>query len=313
MKKKKRQDQIFKQNYWQFSKHVLKFIFNNKKFFTKLALMMIIISILMLGVLPQANYNGFRKVIDLQQTGTGLSVVFKKSYLMLASVFNTGGFAVGDNRVKNIYLIIILILTWLIIIRFLRFSMAKKEIDFKDIIYSCGGPIISLLVNLSLLCLKLIPLALIIILYSVMVKSVFFESAINSLILNFITLMAVAGNVYWLVPSLLSLVVVTLPNIYPFESIKLAKDLVVGQRFKVILRLIWHILWLITFWMIILLPMITLDNFLSSKISFFNHIPFVSLLMIVMTVLSSIWTFVYFYFIYRRLMENDQSVIKKYC
>ncbi len=272
---------------------------------------MILISIILLGVMPQHNYNIFQEMVDYKIKDQTFFGTMKKSGVLLSSIFDTGGFAVGFSEVKNIYFALILILTWLAVVKFLRFYLAKKKSTFKDVIYSCGGPIVSLLINIFFLMLKLIPLALIIILYSMVSKSLFFENTVNLAILRIISLLLVAMNIYWIVPSLISLAVITLPSMYPMDSMSFSKSLVSGQRFKIILRLLWHLLWVFVFWVVIMIPIITLDNLFISKIFLINKIPFVPFIMIVMTIISSIWTFVYFYFIYRRLMENDQSTNKE--
>ncbi len=309
--KSNKKDNIFKQNYFEFSKHVLKVIFKNKKFFIKLGSLMVVIGIVLLGVMSQHSYNIFQEMVNYKIKDQTFFGTIKKSGILLSSVFDTGGFAIGFSEVKNIYFALIMILTWLAVVKFLRLYLANKKPDFKDTIYSCGTPIISLLINIFFLTLKILPLAIIIILYSLISKSLFFENMINLAILRLISLLLVAINIYWLVPSLISLAVITLPGMYPMDSISFSKSLVEGQRFKIILRLLWHLLWVLTFWVVIMIPIITLDNLFISKIFLINKIPIIPFVMIVMTIISSIWTFVYFYFIYRRLMENDQSAIKK--
>ncbi len=306
-KTKKKNKDIFGQNYWQFSKHVLKVIFKQRKFFLKLIILSSVVSIFLLGVMPQTSYNSFRKIIDRQQVGDGPFLAVKKSTTMLVSIFDTGGFAIGNDQVKSIYFTLIMLLLWLAVVKQLRFSLAGEEKTFKEIIYSCGGPIISLSLNFLLLLLKLIPSAILIIVYASLTKSIFFENFWNVTIINTITLLLISLNIYWLIPSIISLAVVTLPKMYPLEAIYVSKSLVEGQRFKIILRLLWHFVNVGLLWLIIMVPIIMIDNFVVSKVKFLSLIPVVSLSMIIISIVSSVWTFVYIYIIYRRLMENDQS------
>ncbi len=297
---------IFKQNYYQFSKFVLSMIIKNKDFFKKLFLTVVIVSVIMIGVLPQTNYNFFRQAVE-ETTKTKTLKSLSDAGAILGAVVETGGLATSSQDVKTVYMILIVAFIWLATVRYLRFYLAKDKLSFKETIYSCGGPTVGLFVVVFLTALKLIPIALWTIFYAVLRQSIFFKEGVNLLIIQSVTIFFYSLTLYWIIPSLLAFAAVTLPKIEPLQSIRLAKDLVVGQRVKILLRLIWHLLNLALFWMIIMIPIIMLDNYLVNKVALFGALPMVPLVMVLMTMISIIWTAVYVYFIYRRLLENDPA------
>ncbi len=301
---------IFKQGYYQFSKFVLSTIVKNKNFFLKLILFAVISSIILVGIMPQGSYNTFRKVVNSSQPNKTILENINSARIILASTVETGGLATSSQEVRSVYLMLITILLWLAVVRYLRFMLSGKKLPFKQIIYSCGGPIVGLLIIIGLIALKLIPISIWIIIFSVLKTSIYFQSGTNLLMINSIMVLFSAATLYWIIPSLVALAVVTLPQTEPIKSIKIAKGLVTGQRMKIMLRLFWHLFNLVVAWLVIMVPIIVLDNFLVKKIAFLNNLPFVSIMMIIMTMLSTVWTFVYFYFIYRRLLENDPSYKK---
>jgi hypothetical protein len=115
-----------------------------------------------------------------------------------------------------------------------------------------------------------------------------------------------ALTLYWLTTSFIALIIVTNPGVYPFQAIQMSGDIVVGRRLRVMLRLIFMVVPMAILWLVILLPVILLDNWL--KVDWLPLVPLVSL---ILTTITLVWVASYIYVLYRRLIDDDAPTVKK--
>ena len=77
-------------------------------------------------------------------------------------------------------------------------------------------------------------------------------------------------TIYWMITSLLTLVTVTIPGIYPLRAYFETSVLVSGRRVKILLRILMMLLPLVILWLVVLIPVVLIDQAVT-----FDSVPFV--------------------------------------
>ena len=112
-------------------------------------------------------------------------------------------------------------------------------------------------------------------------------------------------SLYWITTSVLAMVVVTLPGMYPMRALRIAGDMVVGRRLRILLRILWMLFLLALFWIIILIPVILIDIGVKNLVPGLQWLPVVPLIIAGLTTVSVIWISSYVYILYRRIVDDD--------
>jgi hypothetical protein len=94
---------------------------------------------------------------------------------------------------------------------------------------------------------------------------------------------------------------------YPMRAIRAAGDLVVGRRLRVLLRLLWLGLVTIITWLIIMIPIILLDDWIKRLVPAISWLPLVPLTIIAMSSLTLVFAASYIYLLYRRIVDDDAA------
>ena len=110
---------------------------------------------------------------------------------------------------------------------------------------------------------------------------------------------------YWITSTLIALVIVTLPGMFPFRALRAAGDLVVSRRLRILLRLLWGVGVIAVIWGIVMIPSIILDTALKSAFAQFAAIPLVPYIGAFMASLTVVWISSYVYLLYRRVVDDD--------
>ena len=297
------------EGYFRFSRMVLRQIWQERKFFSRVFLVGLIASWLVSGFMSSSTFNNLRDTLNnTYRGGNNLGDSVFKAGLLLVTTATSGGFNPVDTEGKQLVSAFLLLVIWLVIIWYLRQRLAGHQLKFRDALYRACAPIISILMITFYLIIQMIPMMIFIIFYSSARSTNFAQTGVEGFILHTAMVLMLALTIYWLEGSLMAMIVATLPNIYPGQAIKIAGDLVIGRRFKILLRLLWHALQMIGFWIVVGLPIIALDNWLSGQFDFVKkYLPITPVAVAVLTLLSVIWTYTYFYFLYRRVIEDESK------
>jgi flagellar biosynthesis protein FlhB len=103
--------------------------------------------------------------------------------------------------------------------------------------------------------------------------------------------------------SLIALVAVSAPGLYPMRALQAASDLMIGRRTRFIIRLIVLFITLAITWVVVMLPMILIDMFFKQW-EWAAGIPFVPVCLVVMTCFSGMYATAYLYLYYRWLLNS---------
>jgi hypothetical protein len=112
-------------------------------------------------------------------------------------------------------------------------------------------------------------------------------------------------SLYWVTSTMIALVVVTLPGMYPMRAIKTAGDLVIGRRLRILLRLLWMLLGLAVFWIIVMIPIILFDTWIKSLWPAIENVPTIPIVLLAMSSISVVWVSSYVYLLYRKVVDDD--------
>ena len=108
---------------------------------------------------------------------------------------------------------------------------------------------------------------------------------------------------YLLSSSLIALIAVSAPGLYPLKALNTASDLMMGRRVKFIIRLIALIIALVIVWLIVMMPLILFDLWMK-QFEWTQGIPFVPICLSVMTCFTGVYVTAYLYLYYRWLLES---------
>ena len=112
-------------------------------------------------------------------------------------------------------------------------------------------------------------------------------------------------SVYLTSSSIMGLIAVSAPGLYPLTAIETARNLVAGRRIRFLIRII-YLIFCIAFWyVVIVLPAILLDILIKGAFPVLKdlNIPFVPFVLLVVTVFLFVFISIYFYLFYRQLLD----------
>ena len=110
---------------------------------------------------------------------------------------------------------------------------------------------------------------------------------------------------YWVTSTIIALVVVTLPGMYPLRALKSSGDLVVGRRLRIMYRLLWGMFMIVVAWAVVFIPLLILDTAVKDAWSAVSDVPTMPMAAAVMSAASSVWLAAYVYLLYRKVVDDD--------
>lgn len=289
--------------YVAFSSSVWRTIWQNKRFYFKFFLLFVGFAVVLLGVLNQETYTNFRDQLNkIEDSGTANLGVLK--YITLAISAVTAGSELNISDGQKVVGVLMFLVGWLMIVWALRQILAgRSKIRLRDALYNSGTSLVSTLAVLAVAVLQLIPLAVCFIIYDALTGVGIINGgiAIENMAFWFVVALVVALTLYWWASTFIALIIVTLPGMYPSEALRMAGDIVVGRRLKILFRLLFMALPMLVVWILILIPATILDNVIQ-----INWLPLVPFVVLLLTSLTIVWVATYVYSLYRGIVENEK-------
>lgn len=290
--------------YWSLTYQVHKLLWNNKGIFTKTIIFYLFLIVISIGILSQENYTSLSQ--SAQDIGSELLGLDPSSLANSVAVFS--GILAGSvtapflsfSDSQRILFGLSMILVWLTVVWILRAIMAGKKISFRDSVYSSASPLISTLLIIVVLLLQLIPISLAVISYFIAEQTGLFLNPLATTLFWLISGLMSLISLYGVVGTLLALVVVTLPGMYPVHALRAAGDIVVGRRLRILMRYMWLIFLGLVIWLVVLLPIIPLSN-----INLLKELPIIPLTVVLLSSFSVVWSAAYIYLLYRKIVDDS--------
>ena len=294
--------------YFAFTKEVLSLLGSHARLFVALIAVFSLLSSILVGLASQETYRTLGQTLNetSQNIFTGAAGEVSKAGLLLVTSLN-GTLSAETTDIQQVYAIFVFLLIWLTTVWLLRAIFSGQRPKLRQGIYSSGAPIISTLIILLIMLLQVIPAALAIIAYSAALTTDFLSNPLISIVFFFVALLLILLSVYLLVSTFFAMIVVTLPGMYPWKAIRTAGDMVMGRRLRILLRMVWLVLLITLSWIVIMIPMILLTNWLQATISQIAWIPVIPILLVVMSTATTVVAGMYVYILYRKVLDDDAA------
>ncbi len=278
------------------------------RIFVGLAAIYAILGVLLSGLMSQDTYQQLKDTInEVNQEGT-LGAVMPTLTLFAGVVTNQlGGSTGGVASSQQVIGALIGLYIWLTTIWLVRGVTAGKRLKIRDGLYNAGAPVIALSVLVFIALVQLLPAAIAVIIYGAADTSGMLQQTVVLMLAAGAAILIVTLSLYWLTSTLFAMVIITLPGMYPLEAMRLASDIVLGRRMRILLRLMWLFVVLAVVWAAILIPVIMIDGALKAAIPALNWLPLVPLMALMLAALSIVASACYVYLFYRKVVADDSA------
>lgn len=206
---------------------------------------------------------------------------------------------------QMVYMVVTLIFAWLATVWLLRELLLNRKPKLRDGLYNSGAPILAFMCVVVVMIFQLVPIGLTVLAYAALSSLGAITSGLGSMLFWLIAAVIVAMVLYWITSTIIALVVVTLPGMYPLRALKLSGDLVVGRRLRVMFRLLWGAAVALVAWAVVIVVVILLDNWLKLLLPAITHWPVVPYIGALSVALGSIWYAAYVYLFYRKVVDDN--------
>ena len=285
-----------------------KVILKNWKLFVPLTIIVVLLNAALVGLMSEDTYTQFQEVLDqtsLQVAGGDIGNMAKAG-LLLISTITTGGLSGSASEVAMVFGVLIFLLIWLTTVFLLRHRLAGHKVRLRDGLYNAMTPLVSTFVVFAVAVIQCIPILALVIAYSAAVQTEFLATPFYALVFFLFAVLMVALSGYLLSSTLMALVAVTAPGLYPMKAMSAASDLMMGRRVKFILRLVALALTLVIVWVLVMLPLILFDLWMKT-FEWTAGIPFIPVCLNVMTCFTVIYCSAYLYLYYRWMLDYKED------
>lgn len=296
--------------YWLLTSRVWKLFWSHKWLFLGLSVLYAALTLLLAVIMSQDTYNQLRDMVNEAHQEGLLNGVLAVGTIFFGVILNqlTGNSSGGSQQ--QVIGLLIGLFVWLTTIWLARSLAADKRPKIRDGLYRSGGPVIALLVLVFVVVIQSIPAAIALLLYSSADSSGLLAQTVILMLAGGATILIVVLSLYWAVSTLFAMIIVTLPGMYPMEALKLAGDIVVGRRLRILLRIVWLILLLLIMAATVIVPAILCDTFIHEHFASWSWLPIVPVVALVTASISIVFSALYVYSLYRKIVEDDAAPAK---
>lgn len=294
--------------YWSFTNYVRSVLWQHRKLFVLLALLYGLLTMAFVGMASQDNYQVIQKALTEASDSSfegGLNQVAESGILLLSGIMGT--FSSPLTEAQQILAILFGLLTWMTTIWLLRSLLSGQTPKLRDGLYNSTAPLVSSFLVFGVLMIQLIPIAFATLIFFTGMSTEFFGGGAASMMVSAGIFLLTTLSIYWVSSTLIALVIVTLPGMYPFQALRTAGDLVVGRRIRILLRILWLQAITLAVWAVVMIPIIIFDAWLKSVWTEISWLPIVPVCLLIISSLSVVWTASYIYLLYRKVVDDDAS------
>lgn len=192
-----------------------------------------------------------------------------------------------------VFSVLIFLMIWLVVIFLVRHIKAGHKVTLRDGLYNAMTPLLSSLVVFVVAVIECIPIFVVIIAYSAAVKTEFLTMPFYALMFFVFAGLMLALSGYLLSSSLIALIAVSAPGIYPWKAFTTASELMMGRRIRFVLRIIALMMVLAVTMAVIVLPLAAMKV----------PMEVLSVIMAFVGCFCSIYATIYLYLYYRYLLD----------
>lgn len=294
--------------YWAFTVYVWRTFAAHKRLFLGLVLIYAVLEAIFVGLASQDLYSQLSALLDNTNDGTFSGIwgsVGQAGLLLLSGM--SGGLTPEMTEAQQIYSVIIFLLIWLTTVWLLRAVLGGSRPRIRDGLYNAGAPIVPTAIIMAVLVLQLLPVTIGVIIMNAAITTHLFDSGILAMLGSVIVALLTIISMYLVTSTIIALVVVTLPGMYPLQALRTSGDLVIGRRIRILLRIGWALLGAILSWSVVVLAAILIDRGIKHLLPAIDWLPFVPAIIALMSSIITVWVAGYVYLLYRKVVEDDAA------
>lgn len=296
--------------YWTLTVRVWKTFWSHRGLFLGLSLLYVIFTILLATMMSQDTYSQLREVVDEANKENILGGVASTAAIFWGVLMSQlSGNGAGGSQQQIIGFLIGLFI-WLTTIWLARALALKRRPKIRDGLYNSGCPVVALMTLVFVALIQIIPGAAALLLYGAADGSGLLAQTVILMLAGGAAILIVVLSLYWAVSTLFAMVIVTLPGMYPMEALRLAGDIVVGRRLRILLRAAWLVVILLLMWLVVLVPVILIDGLVRTYLASWSWLPLVPVAALCMASVSIVFSALYVYTFYRKVVEDDSAPAK---
>lgn len=286
----------------RFIGQVSRFVWANRRIYLWPWLIISVIMYLVIGVNDNQNYLSIRDaIVEVDSLNYIQQVIAAVVTVITGALIAVGG-------ANQFIIAVTLLLSWLALVYIARHVYSgNTKLTFRRAFYESAAPLVPILCIIFLILLQAVPLVLVSVGYVALSGAMYINQGISIENMSAVLALsaAVALTVYWMSASLLSLIVVTIPGIYPMRALYESTVLIAGRRAKVLGRLLVMIVIGLLAMIVVSMPLVMLDRWLK----FNDYFPLIQLMMSFVVGGLVVWMSVYLYMLYRRLIDSPEMPI----
>jgi len=259
-----------------------------------LAIVYMFVTYIFVGGVAQNDFVDFK---DATVEVFGGSISSIDTALSLLSSTMTGAFGGQLNELQQFLSVLFAVLLWLAVIWVLRMRFANEPVTARDALYSSGAPLVSYAIVGFVIMLQLTPGALGLFVFNIANGGGYLQGGVE--VMSFVVAAVLLGllSLYWLAGTLTALVVVTLPQMYPWKAVRIASELATYRRVRLLAHVVALVCALLFLWIVLLLPTLLLDSWLR-----WTWLPLVPIMVQILSALTVIYLSAYVYKLYRSML-----------
>ena len=242
------------------------------------------------------------KSISTDVFGGDLSTFGQVGSVFLALMINT--FGSGASGTQQAATVVLATLVWLTTVWLLRHLLAGKKVKLRDGLYNAGAPIFASLVLILVGLAQLLPVAAVSLGYGAAQSTGLLGGGAPTMLFWIAAGLLIVLSAYWLTSTLFAMIIVTLPGTYPYQALKIAGDMLIGNRLKVLLRWVWMIFIMALVNSVAVIVFIAIDMGVKTLIPAISWLPIVPVAITIMLGLSIVWIASYVYMVYRKVVDS---------
>lgn len=272
----------------------MQLIWRERRLLVVLSIIYMVATYIFVGGVAQGDFVDLKEA-TVEVLGGSLNS-FSTALSLLTSTMS-GAFGGELNEFQQFLAILLAVVFWLAIVWALRMRLADRHVTARDALYSSGAPLVSYVLVGFYIILQLTPGAIGLFVFNFANNGGYLQGGVEVMAFACAAVLLCALSLYWLVGSFIALVVVTLPQMYPWRAIRIASELAIWRR----TRLLGHIAALagilLLMWAVGLLPVLLLDTLLA-----FAWLPLVPIAVQALGALTVVFGATYIYKLYRSML-----------
>jgi hypothetical protein len=221
----------------------------------------------------------------------------------------SGGLNPNISETQQLLAGLLVVMVWLTTVWLLRAFLAGHKPNLRDGFYNAGAPIIPTILVSLFLVIQLIPAALVPIgLYAALATDPqLLSGGVEAMLFWAVASLLLLLSLYWITSTLIALVIVTLPGMYPLKAVKTAGDLVRGRRSRILRRIAWLLVITALIFSIVMVYVIMFDAWLKGLLPALEWLPLVPVTLAIVSSSTVVWMASYVYLLYRKVVDNDAA------